>query len=31
VKADRGKKDIQQSLTLVKQGRGWRISAFGAG
>jgi outer membrane PBP1 activator LpoA protein len=30
VKADRGKKDIQQSLTLVKQGQGWRISAFGA-
>jgi hypothetical protein len=30
VKADRGKKDILQSLTLVKQGQGWRISAFGA-
>ena len=28
VKADRGKKDIDQSMTLVKQGRGWRISAF---
>jgi Putative lumazine-binding len=28
VKADRGKKDINQSLTLVKQGAGWRISAF---
>ena len=28
VKADRGKKDINQSLTLVKQGTGWRISAF---
>jgi outer membrane PBP1 activator LpoA protein len=31
VKADRGKNDIQQSLTLVKQGQGWRISTFGAG
>ncbi len=30
VKADRGKKDIGQSLTLVKQGAGWRISAFSA-
>jgi hypothetical protein len=28
VKADRGKKDINQSLTLVRQGAGWRISAF---
>ena len=28
VKADRGKHDIKQSLTLVKQGAGWRISAF---
>jgi putative lumazine-binding protein len=28
VKADRGKNDINQSLTLVKQGAGWRISAF---
>jgi copper chaperone CopZ len=28
VKVDRGKKDINQSLTLVKQGAGWRISAF---
>jgi outer membrane PBP1 activator LpoA protein len=28
VKADRGKKDINESLTLVKQGAGWRISAF---
>jgi hypothetical protein len=28
VKADRGKKDINQALTLVKQGAGWRISAF---
>ena len=30
VKADRGKKDVMQSLTLVKQGAGWRISAFEA-
>jgi putative lumazine-binding protein len=28
VKADRGKNDINQALTLVKQGTGWRISAF---
>jgi putative lumazine-binding protein len=28
VKADRGKNDINQSMTLVKQGAGWRISAF---
>jgi hypothetical protein len=28
VKADRGKKDVMQSLTLVKQGAGWRISGF---
>ena len=28
VKVDRGKKDINQSLSLVKQGAGWRISAF---
>jgi outer membrane PBP1 activator LpoA protein len=28
VKSDRGKEDLQQSLTLVKQGQGWRISAF---
>jgi outer membrane lipoprotein SlyB len=28
VKADRGKKDVMQSVTLVKQGAGWRISAF---
>jgi copper chaperone CopZ len=28
VKADRGKHDINQALTLVKQGTGWRISAF---
>jgi hypothetical protein len=31
VKADRGKKDVIRSLTLVKEGPGWRISAFGAG
>jgi Putative lumazine-binding len=30
VKADRGKHDVQQSMTLVKQGQGWRISAFDA-
>jgi hypothetical protein len=28
VKADRGKKDIDESMTLVKQGPGWRISQF---
>lgn len=27
-KVDRGKKDIVQSLSLVRQGAGWRISAF---
>ena len=31
VKADRGKKDVIRSLTLVKEGPGWRISAFGSG
>jgi hypothetical protein len=31
VKSDRGKKDLQQSLTLVRQGQGWRISGFGTG
>jgi hypothetical protein len=31
VKADRGKKDVLRNLTLVKEGPGWRISAFGAG
>ena len=31
VKADRGKKDVLRDLTLVKEGPGWRISAFGAG
>ena len=28
VKADRGKKDINQAIALVKQGAGWRISEF---
>ena len=28
VKADRGKKDLTQAITLVKQGAGWRISEF---
>jgi hypothetical protein len=31
VTADRGKKDVQRTLTLVKQGPGWRISAFAGG
>jgi hypothetical protein len=31
VKADRGKKDIVQTMSLVKEGPGWRISAFGTG
>jgi hypothetical protein len=31
VKADRGKKDVLRTLTLVKEGTGWRISAFGSG
>jgi hypothetical protein len=31
VKADRGKKDIVQTMTLVKEGPAWRISEFGAG
>jgi hypothetical protein len=31
VKADRGKNDVIRNLTLVKQGPGWRISAFGSG
>jgi hypothetical protein len=30
VKADRGKKDLNQTIELVKQGTGWRISAFQA-
>jgi hypothetical protein len=29
VTADRGTKDVQRTLTLVKQGTGWRISQFG--
>ena len=29
VKADRGKKDVLRNVTLVKEGPGWRISAFG--
>jgi outer membrane lipoprotein SlyB len=31
VKADRGKKDVETTLTLVKEGSGWRISEFGTG
>jgi hypothetical protein len=31
VKADRGKKDIIQTMTLVKEGPAWRISAFETG
>jgi hypothetical protein len=31
VKADRGKKDLVQTMTLVKEGPGWRISGFEAG
>ena len=31
VKADRGKHDVLRTLTLVKEGPGWRISAFGSG
>ena len=31
VKADRGKHDIIQTMTLVKEGPGWRISEFGGG
>jgi hypothetical protein len=31
VKADRGKKDVLRTLTLAKEGTGWRISAFGSG
>jgi hypothetical protein len=31
VKADRGKKDVIQSMTLVKEGAAWRISGFEAG
>ena len=31
VKADRGKHDVLRDLKLVKEGPGWRISAFGSG
>jgi hypothetical protein len=31
VTADRGKKDVKRTLTLVKEGTGWRISEFGSG
>jgi hypothetical protein len=31
VKADRGKNDIIQTMTLVKEGPAWRISAFETG
>ena len=31
VKADRGEKDVQRNITLVKEGAGWRISEFGTG
>jgi hypothetical protein len=31
VKADRGKKDVIQTMTLVKEGPAWRISGFEAG
>jgi hypothetical protein len=31
VKADRGKNDVDRTLTLVKEGNGWRISEFGSG
>jgi hypothetical protein len=31
VTADRNKKDVKRTLTLVKQGAGWRISEFGSG
>ena len=31
VKADRGKNDVIRTMSLVKEGPGWRISAFGAG
>ena len=30
VKADRGKNDVLRTINLVKEGPGWRISAFGA-
>jgi hypothetical protein len=31
VKADRGKNDVLRTMTLVKEGPGWRISEFGTG
>jgi hypothetical protein len=31
VKADKGKTDVNETLTLVKEGSGWRISDFGTG
>jgi hypothetical protein len=31
VKADRGKKDVIQTMTLVKEGAAWRISGFESG
>jgi hypothetical protein len=31
VKAEHGKKDVIETLTLVKEGSGWRISDFGTG
>ena len=31
VKAEHGKKDVVETLTLVKEGTGWRISDFGTG
>ena len=31
VTADRGKHDVLRTLTLIKEGPGWRISAFGSG
>jgi hypothetical protein len=31
VKADRGKNDVFRTITLVKEGAGWRISEFGTG
>jgi hypothetical protein len=31
VKADRGKNDVLRTINLVKEGTGWRISAFRSG
>jgi hypothetical protein len=31
VKADRGKNDVIRTMSLVKEGPGWRISEFGSG